>query len=140
MSILYLCYDDFDMFWCNISQLSCCFSRLKYDMSNCAFSEIMSDMATIPFFGTSFSVYAPLLIVLVCALTLFDCYPKLLHWLGIEHEDALLLGDEEDLESKVNEGIQLMTRDAERRGIGGQSSLEELSLKQSTSNHSSQIV
>jgi hypothetical protein len=118
------------------------FFRLKYDMSNCAFSEIMSDMATIPFFGTSFSVYAPLLIVLVCALTLFDCYPKLLHWLGIEHEDALLLGDEEDLESKVNEGIQLMTRDAERRGIGGSqnSSLEELSLKQSTSNHSNQIV
>jgi hypothetical protein len=92
----------------------------------------MSDMATIPFFGTSFSVYAPLLILFVCALTLFDCYPKMLHWLGIEHEDSLLLGNEEDLESKVNEGIQLMTRDAERRRIqSGQSSTEELSLKQS---------
>jgi len=106
---------------------------LKYDMSNCAFSDIMSDMATIPFFGTSFSVYAPLLILLVCALSLFDCYPKMLHWLGIEHEDALLLGDQEDLECKVNEGIQLMTRDAERRGIsGGQSATEKLSLKQSS--------
>ena len=102
-------------------------------MSNCAFSNIMSDMETIPFFGTSFSVYAPLLILLVCALSLFDCYPKMLHWLGIEHEDALLLGDEDDLESKVNEGIQLMTRDAERRGLNsGQSSPEKLSLKQSS--------
>jgi len=106
---------------------------LKYDMSNCAFSNIMSDMETIPFFGTSFSVYAPLLILLVCALSLFDCYPKMLHWLGIEHEDALLLGDQDDLESKVNEGIQLMTRDAERRGLNiGQSSPEKLSLKQSS--------
>jgi len=106
---------------------------LKYDMSNCAFSNIMSDMSTIPFFGTSFSVYAPLLILLICALSLFDCYPKMLHWLGIEHEDALLIGDQDDLESKVNEGIQLMTRDAERRGINsGQSSTEKLSLKQSS--------
>lgn len=113
--------------------LSCHFYRLKYDMSNCAFSNIMSDMATIPFFGTSFSVYAPLVILLVCALTLFDCYPKMLHWLGVEHEDASLLGDPDDLESKVNEGIQLMTRDAERRGIsGGQTSPENLSLKQSS--------
>jgi len=57
----------------------------------------------------------------------------MLHWLGIEHEDALLLGDQEDLECKVNEGIQLMTRDAERRGIsGGQSATEKLSLKQSS--------
>jgi len=57
----------------------------------------------------------------------------MLHWLGIEHEDALLIGDQDDLESKVNEGIQLMTRDAERRGINsGQSSTEKLSLKQSS--------
>ena len=57
----------------------------------------------------------------------------MLHWLGVEHEDALLLGDENDLESKVNEGIQLMTRDAERRGISNvQSSTEKLSLKQSS--------
>ena len=49
----------------------------------------------------------------------------MLHWLGIEHEDALLLGDEDDLECKVNEGIQLMTRDAERRGISSIKSLKE---------------
>jgi hypothetical protein len=90
--------------------------RLKYDMTHCAFSNIMSDMATIPFLGTSFGVYAPLLILAVCLFTLLDFYPKILRLLGVDHEDALLLGDEEELDGKVNEGIQLMKRDAERRG------------------------
>lgn len=85
-------------------------------MTNCSFHSIMSDMSTIPFFGTSFTVYAPLLILAVCAFTLCDAYPKLLHLLGIEHEDALLLLDQETLEGKVNEGIQLLKRDADRRG------------------------
>ena len=48
--------------------------------------------------------------------TLCDFYPRILRFLGIEHEDALLLGDEDELDDKVNEGIQLMKRDAERRG------------------------
>ena len=91
-------------------------------MTHCAFNNIMSDMSTIPFFGTSFSVYAPLLILAVCLFTLCDFYPKILRFLGIEHEDALLLGDEDELDDKVNEGIQLMKRDAERRGGGGVSS------------------
>ena len=90
-------------------------ARLKYDMTHCAFSSIMSDMSTVPFFGTSFSVYAPLLILAVCVFTLCDFYPRILRLLGIEHEDALMLGDEDDLNGKVTEGIQLMKRDAERR-------------------------
>ncbi|KAL7470533.1 hypothetical protein ACHAXS_010784 [Conticribra weissflogii] len=89
---------------------------LKYEITKCAFSDIMSDMSTIPFFGTSFSVYAPLLILAVCSFTLCDAYPKILHALGIEHEDAVMLGDAEDLESKMKEGMQLIQRDVERRG------------------------
>lgn len=92
--------------------------RLKYDMTHCAFNKIMSDMSTIPFFGTSFTVYAPLVIVAVCLFTLCDFYMKILRFVGIEHEDSLLLGEGDELESKVNEGIQLMKRDAERRGNG----------------------
>ena len=92
--------------------------RLKYDMTHCAFNKIMSDMSTIPFFGTSFTVYAPLVIVAVCLFTLCDFYMKILRFVGIDHEDSLLLGEEDELESKVNEGIQLMKRDAERRGNG----------------------
>jgi uncharacterized membrane protein len=78
----------------------------------------MSDMSTIPFFGTSFTVYAPLLILAVCVFTLFDVYPKLLHTLGIEHEDALLCEDEDTLNNRVNEGIQLMKRESERSDTG----------------------
>ena len=93
----------------------------------------MSDMSTIPFFGTSFTVYAPLVIVAVCLFTLCDFYTKILRFVGIEHEDSLLLGEEDELESKVNEGIQLMKRDAERkenglRTVGGTPSPEKLSL------------
>jgi len=90
------------------------FLRLKYDTTSCAFHSIMSDMSTIPFFGTSFTVYAPLLILAVCAFTICDAYPKLLHMLGIEHEDALLLEDSETLDGRANEGIQLLKREAEK--------------------------
>lgn len=73
-------------------------------------------MSTIPFFGSSFTVYgAPLIILAVCAFTLCDAYPKILHMLGIEHEDALLLQDQETLDSRVNEGIQLLKRETEKR-------------------------
>lgn len=113
--------------------------RLKYDMTHCAFNDIMSDITTIPFFGTSFTVYAPLAILAVCLFTLCDIYPRILRFLGIEHEDALLLGDVDELDGKVNEGIQLMKRDAERRGarssVGvASSSPEEQSLNERTTN------
>ena len=103
-------------------------------MTHCAFNSIMSDMSTIPFLGTSFSVYAPLLILAVCLFTLLDFYPKLLRFLGIDHEDALLLGDEDELDGKVSEGIQLMKREAERRGgsQGAPSSPEKQSLNRTS--------
>ncbi|KAL3817581.1 hypothetical protein ACHAXA_006470 [Cyclostephanos tholiformis] len=112
---------------------------LKYDMTHCAFNAIMNDMSTIPFFGTSFTVYAPLAILAVCLFTLCDFYPRILRFLGIEHEDALLLGDVDELDGKVNEGIQLMKRDAERMGmgsslVGGSASPEKQSLNERKSN------
>ena len=94
----------------------------------------MSDMETIPFFGTSFSVYAPLLILAVVIFTLCDFYPRILRFLGIEHEDALLIGDEDELDGKVNEGIQLMKRDAERRNSLGGGVLGSATEKQSLNN------
>ncbi|KAL7479613.1 hypothetical protein ACHAW6_005336 [Cyclotella cf. meneghiniana] len=103
---------------------------LKYDVTNCSFHSIMADMSTIPFFGTSFTVYAPLLILAVCAFTLCDAYPKMLHLLGIEHEDALLLLDKETLEGKVNEGMQLLKRDADRRG--GEAAANPSNMKDSS--------
>eukprot|EP00549_Striatella_unipunctata_P006014 CAMPEP_0118720090 /NCGR_PEP_ID=MMETSP0800-20121206/29902_1 /TAXON_ID=210618 ORGANISM="Striatella unipunctata, Strain CCMP2910" /NCGR_SAMPLE_ID=MMETSP0800 /ASSEMBLY_ACC=CAM_ASM_000638 /LENGTH=83 /DNA_ID=CAMNT_0006627661 /DNA_START=197 /DNA_END=445 /DNA_ORIENTATION=- len=75
----------------------------------------MSSMDTIPFFGTSFSVYAPLLIIALGGFTLFNVYPRLLALLGIEHEDSILVGDPETLDGKVNEGITLLKRHSNKK-------------------------
>mmetsp|Transcript_30818 Transcript_30818/g.50907 ORF Transcript_30818/g.50907 Transcript_30818/m.50907 type:complete len:619 (+) Transcript_30818:250-2106(+) len=93
-------------------------NMIKYDTSttDCAFSHVMSNMATVPFFGTNFSVYAPLLILALCAFTLCHGYARVLAAFGIEHEDAILIGDQETLDSKVNEGITLLRRSSARVG------------------------
>jgi hypothetical protein len=93
---------------------------LKYDTSSttCAFSTLMSNMSTVPFLGTSFSVYSPLLILCLCGFTLCNGYPRLVALLGFEHEDGILMGDQETLESKVNEGITLLRRHAEKNECG----------------------
>lgn len=77
----------------------------------------MSNMSTVPFLGTSFSVYAPLLILALCAFTLCNGYARLLAILGVEHEDAILLADRETLDSKVNEGITLLRRHSDRQEL-----------------------
>ena len=109
--------------------------RLKYDIlskqTDCAFSKLMSNMSTVPFFGTSFSFYAPLMIVIVCLITLYNVYPRLLSMLGIDHEDAIyLVDDEESLESQMNEGILLLKRrsrykESERRNGEKDSEVED---------------
>jgi len=82
---------------------------LKYvDSSQCAFSAFIGQMAVVPLFGTSFSVYAPLLIIALCVFTVFNIYPKMMNFLGVQHEDAILLGDQETIDAKVNEGISLL--------------------------------
>lgn len=82
---------------------------LKYvDSSQCAFSAFIGQMAVVPLFGTTFSVYAPLLIIALCVFTLFNIYPKIMNLLSMEHEDAILLGDQETIDAKVSEGISLL--------------------------------
>jgi len=90
---------------------------IKYDTSttDCAFSHVMNMMSTVPFFGTSFSIYAPLLILALCAFTLCNGYARILGMFGIEHEDAILMGDKETLDIKVNEGIALLRRSTTTR-------------------------
>lgn len=91
---------------------------LKIDTSstNCAFSKVMSDMSTVPFFGTSFSIYAPLLIIALCAFTLYNGYARLLALMGYLHEDSVLMGDPETLDHQLNEGIVLLSRNQRRQG------------------------
>merc|ERR1712228_155665 len=92
---------------------------LKYFMSqqnNCAFLKLMSHMSTVPFFGTSFSFYAPFLILVICSITFYNIYPRLLSMLGFDHEDMIYLRDPEPLNSQVNEGILLLRR-TRRNGV-----------------------
>mmetsp|Transcript_4355 Transcript_4355/g.5665 ORF Transcript_4355/g.5665 Transcript_4355/m.5665 type:complete len:564 (+) Transcript_4355:165-1856(+) len=81
---------------------------LKYDTSTCAFSDFIGQMDVVPILGSSFSVYAPLLIIALCVFTWFDVYPKLMNLFNIHHEDAIMLGDKETIDLKVNEGIELL--------------------------------
>ena len=85
---------------------------LRYDGSEgCAFMQVMSHMETVPFFGTlTFNSYAPLLIVLLCLFTGLNLYGKILAWLGIEHDDALLSVKGEDWENKIEEGKILLRK------------------------------
>lgn len=73
----------------------------------------------VPLFGESFSVYAPLLIIVLGALSLFNVYPRFLAMLGIVHEDALLAGNVETLDRKEKEGNMLLRRFYERRETNG---------------------
>ena len=102
---------------------------LKYDTSSttCAFSKVMSHMETVPFFGTSFNIYAPLLILAFCAFTLCNGYARLLGLLGFEHEDMVYLSDQETLDAKENEGITLIRRHGERQA--SRSETEDLKLR-----------
>ena len=66
---------------------------------------------SIPVFGTSFSVYAPLITVLLSLATFFNWYGRLLAKLGVDHEDAVLFGgDAEEYEMRLREGKTLLAR------------------------------
>ena len=77
----------------------------------------MSHMETVPFFGTlTFNAYAPLLIVLLSLATYFNIYGKVLAWLSVEHEDALIFGEE--FEEKEREGKILLGKQGRGSGAG----------------------
>jgi len=110
---------------------------LKYDTSECGFSKLIGQMDVVPLFGKSFPVYAPLMILLLCAFTLFDVYAKLLNLLGFEHSDALLVGDQETLDAKVNEGKALLRQcmDGSSKGgrAGGRRAISSLAASKKSS-------
>jgi hypothetical protein len=88
-------------------------------------------MDVVPLFGKAFPVYAPLLILFLCAFTLCNIYAKVMNLLGFEHQDALLVGDRETLDEKVNEGKTLLNQHL-HGGIGnghGPSSSEILEVE-----------
>lgn len=53
------------------------------------FSDLVISMEIVPLFGSSFSVYAPIITAIIGGFTLFNGYGRLLKLMGIEHEDAV---------------------------------------------------
>jgi hypothetical protein len=80
------------------------------------FNHLMSSMQTIPIFGASFVVYAPIVLVCVSVFTLFNGYSRLLSFANIDHEDHLP-GDLEDAVEKQREGAMILAQAARRQRV-----------------------
>jgi hypothetical protein len=72
-----------------------------------AFRHLMSNMAVVPLLGRGFSVYAPLMMVVLAAFTYFRGYARLLRLVGAYHED-LISGEEQ--EEMIQQGRSLARR------------------------------
>lgn len=55
--------------------------------------ELMSNIEIIPVFGTSVTVYVPIIMTFVAILTFFNFYGRLLKMFGVESEDTISGGD-----------------------------------------------
>lgn len=49
----------------------------------------MDNIEIIPVFGTSFTTYVPIIMIMIALITLFDGFARILKMLGVETEDAL---------------------------------------------------
>ena len=80
-----------------------------------SFQAVMSSMESMPFLGsTSFNYYAPLILVLLCLLEVFNVVPRLLNCLHIKRR--FLYSDTTLADSRVSETVQegKLILDAER--------------------------
>ncbi len=48
----------------------------------------MSNIETIPFFGAQFTIYVPIIMIIIALITLFDLLPRILQLFGIESEES----------------------------------------------------
>jgi hypothetical protein len=101
-----------------------------------AFNSLMTSMDTVPLFGQGFVVYAPVILVVLCALTLFNIYEKFLGMLGLESEDADVA--DEDRAVLLREGGMLLEQ-ASRRERSGCAQRQRRGAGSSSSSSSSAV-
>jgi len=53
-----------------------------------SFNRLMSNITIVPVFGTSFTVYVPIVMIAVALMTLFNVLARLLRLIGLDAEDA----------------------------------------------------
>ena len=54
-----------------------------------AFNGLMSNIAIVPLFGTSFTVYTPIIMIIIALMTLFNVYSRVLRMFGYESEELI---------------------------------------------------
>ncbi|RYH13071.1 hypothetical protein EON65_36555 [archaeon] len=54
-----------------------------------AFRQLMQNIEIIPVFGTSFTVYVPILMTIIALITFFDGLPRMLAFLGVDSEESV---------------------------------------------------
>mmetsp|Transcript_16873 Transcript_16873/g.28965 ORF Transcript_16873/g.28965 Transcript_16873/m.28965 type:complete len:557 (+) Transcript_16873:115-1785(+) len=103
---------------------------LKDDVDNLAFSKLVGDMKNVPFLGTSFNYYIPLLIVALAACTFFNVLDRFLNKIGIEtHTDPGVTFDTEWEQEMTTQGQQLVARSRPRSQGSSQSSNNTFSMR-----------
>jgi hypothetical protein len=55
-----------------------------------AFSGLLQNITIVPLFGTSFTVYSPVIMILVALTTFVNLYSRALRLFGFDHEDAII--------------------------------------------------
>lgn len=91
-----------------------------------AFRQLMQNIEIIPVFGTSFTVYVPIIMIIIALITFFDGLPRMLAFLGVDSEESVygagnclscwpnkVSGDEMDagLLEKYNNGKQIVANE-----------------------------
>ena len=54
-----------------------------------AFNSLMSNIAIVPLFGTSFTVYTPVIMIIIALMTLFNVYGRVLRMFGFDSEELI---------------------------------------------------
>ena len=88
------------------------------------FNLLMKSMQTIPIFGASFVVYAPIVLVCVSLFTLSNGYSRFLSFANIDHEDHLPESLEDAMEIQ-REGAMILAQATRRRRLDARSTAWE---------------
>jgi hypothetical protein len=74
-------------------------------ITDAEFFKVMRVIDFVPFMGESFCIWFPLLLIIFCALSLFDVYPLLLEWLGFPQ---FIMGHRSN-KTRIETGLALLT-------------------------------
>ena len=107
-----------------------------------SFNHLMSNMATVPVFGTSFTVYVPIVTILVSLMTVMNVNARVLRFVGVESEDLYIQSNGCTACWRTRTQVALNDEDQERYELGKKLVASELRAEHSsktslnTSSHS----